>query len=147
MQKSFILSILFSFFSLFSLFANSKTKGIPTNTFYVIDTTCSANNVTIKTQRTEKDRKFLFWKLPHKKIIVRDQVTDAKGNSILKGISIDICSTDACDGIRYRRIKITANEILLFYYNRNPEKAIIKRYDFCGNYLGKKIWDKEVFYE
>lgn len=144
MQKSFILSILFSFFS---LFANSKTKGIPANTLYLIDTTCSSINVTLKTQRTEKDRKFLFWKLPHKKIIVRDQVTDAKGNSILKETTIYICSLDACDSRRYRRIKITANEILLFYYNRNPENAIIKRYDFCGNYLGKKIWDKEVFYE
>ncbi|QSB29090.1 hypothetical protein [Flavobacterium sp. CLA17] len=144
MQKSLILSLLFSFFS---LYANSKTKGIPANTLYVIDPTCSSTNVTLKSERTEKDRKFLFWKLPHKKIIVRDQVKDANGKIILKTTSINICSTDACDGIRYRRIKITVNEILLFYYNRNPENAIIKRYDFCGNYLGKKIWDKEVFYE
>lgn len=144
MQKIFTISILLS---LFSLFANSKTKGIPANTLYVIDTICSANNVTLKSERTEKDRKFLFWKLPHKKIIVRDQVKDANVNIILKETTIYICSLDACESRRYRRIKITANEILLFYYNRNPDNAIIKRYDFCGNYLGKKIWDEEVFYE
>lgn len=104
---------------------------------------CSVKNLTLKTERIEKSRKFIFWKLPHKKIIIVDRIINSNGKIILKKSSVDICSSDACDEIKFRRIKIIDNEIWIFQHNRKPEKAIIKRYDFCEKYLGEKIWDEQ----
>jgi len=105
----------------------------------------SVKNLTLKSERIEKKRKFMFWKLPNKKIITTDKIINSNRKVILKKTSIQICSTDACDNIKFRRIKIVDNEIWIFHYNRNPEKAIIKRYNFCKNYLGKNIWNEKSF--
>lgn len=144
MRTTFITSIVFSFFSL-SVISMNKLKSKE-------DTIqnkrkCSAQNVILKTERIESNRKFIFWKLPHKKIITVDRIIDVNGKVILKKSSIQICSNDACDDRKFRKIKIIDNEIWIFQYNRNPEKAIIKRYDFCRKYLGEKIWDEKSFDE
>jgi hypothetical protein len=131
------------------LFVLSSVYGIhklpPIDSINDIENKCSVTTVTLKTERIEKKRKFLFWKLPHKKIIHIDKVFDSNGKRILKKTSIAICSSDVCDNIKYRRVKIVNNEIWIFHYNRNLEKAIIKHYDFCGKFLGQKAWVNESF--
>lgn len=117
----------------------------PIDSINDIENKCSVTTVTLKTERIEKKRKFLFWRLPHKKIIHIDKVFDNNGKRILKKTSIQICSSDACDNIKYRRVKIVNNEIWVFHYNRNPEKAIIKCYDYCGKFLNLKPWVDESF--
>lgn len=142
MRAIFITSIVFSFFSL-SVISMNKMKSID-------DTIqngkrCSVKKLTLETERIEKKRKFIFWELPHKKITIVDRVVNTKGKVILKKTSIQICSRDACDDIKFCRIKIVDNEMWIFQYDRDPEKGIIKRYDFCKKYLGEKIWDDEDF--
>jgi hypothetical protein len=131
------------------LFILSSAYGMhklpPIDSINNIESKCSITTVTLKTERIEKKRKFLFWRLPHKKIIHIDQIFDSNGKRILKKTSIQICSSDACDNIKYRRVKIVNNEIWVFHYNRNPEKAIIKRYDYCGKFLNLKPWVNESF--
>ncbi|MBD0726176.1 hypothetical protein B6A10_13430 [Flavobacterium sp. L1I52] len=106
---------------------------------------CFIKELTLKTERIEKPRKFIFWKLAHKKVNTIDRIIDTKGKVILKKSSIQICSSDACGDRKFRRIKIVGNEIWIFKYNRNPEKGIIKHYNFCKRYLVQKIWDDENF--
>lgn len=138
------MSILLSLFSL-SIFSmnNSELSRDTTQN----DKKCSSENIQLKTERVEKKRKFLFWKLLHKKIIITDQVVTTDRKLIVKTRSIHICSLDACDTRKFRRIKIIKNEIWMFQYNRDPEKAIIKRYDSCGNFLSKENWDKKMSFE
>lgn len=140
MRTTFIAFLVFSLFSL-SLSSMNKSKSIK-------DTIqngrkCSVEKLIVKTERFEKDRKFLFWKLPHKKITLIDRIINTDGKVILKKSSILICSSDACDYRRFCRIKIVGNEIWIFQYNKDPEKGVIKRYDFCKKYISTKIWDKE----
>lgn len=142
MRTTFITSIVFSFFSL-SVISMNKLKS--TQDSIQNAKKCSVENLTLKTERIEKKRKFIFWKLPHKKIINVDRIINANGKVILKKTSIQICSSDACGDRKFCRIKIVNNEIWIFQFNRDPEKGIIKRYDFCEKYLGEKIWDEENF--
>ena len=145
MKTTFITLIVFSFFSL-SVSSMNKLKS--TEDTIQNEKKCSVKNLTLKTERIEKKRKFIFWRLPHKKIIDVDRLINTNGKVILKKTSIQICSSDACDNRKFRRIKIVNNEIWIFQYNRrDPEKAVIKRYDFCKKYLGEKIWDEEEFNE
>ncbi|MEA9412681.1 hypothetical protein [Flavobacterium sp. PL02] len=130
-------------FILSSVYAMHKLP--PINSKNSIENKCSVTSVTLKTERIEKKRKFLFWKLPHKKIIHIDKVFDSNGKRILKKTTIQVCSSCSCDDIKYRRVKIVNNEIWIFHYNTNPEKGIIKRYDFCGKFLGQKAWEDESF--
>lgn len=139
MRIFFLLSFLISFFSL-SAFNRHQLK----STINLEEKNCTNKNLVLKTETIEKDRKFLFWKLRHKKIIVVDQIIDTNGHKILQKTSIYICSMDACDTIKFRRLKIIENEIWLFYHNKNLKKNIIKRFDFCGNYLGQKRWDENI---
>jgi hypothetical protein len=108
---------------------------------------CKNKNVVVKTERIEKNQKFLFWKLPHKKVIIIDKVLDSEKNIILRRKSISICSIDACDDRKFCRVKIVDHEIWIFEVDKDYEKSIIKRYDFCGNYLGQKDWTEELFYD
>lgn len=140
MRKTFIISIVFSSFS---LSVNSMNKLNSTEDTIHNEKKCSVKNLTLKTERSEKNRKFIFWKLPHKKITTVDRIVNNNGKVILKKTSIQICSNDACDDRKLRRVKIVNNEIWIFQYDRDPEKGIIKRYDFCENYLGEKVWDEE----
>ena len=107
---------------------------------------CGIKNVTLKTERTSEKRKFLFWKLRHKKVIIFDKVLDSNNNVIFEKKSVFICSMDACDDRKYRRIKIVNNEIWVYGYGKSYENKYIKRYDFCGKYLGKKDWTKNDFF-
>ncbi|WCC41437.1 hypothetical protein PJJ26_08030 [Tenacibaculum finnmarkense] len=109
---------------------------------------CGIEIVTLKTERIEKKRKFLFWTLRHKKVIVTDRVIDSNGNGIFEKKSIFICSMDACDDIKFNRIKIVGKEIWIFSHGKNVEKVNpIKRYDFCGNFIGSKKWEDGDYYE
>lgn len=140
MRTTFIVLLIFSLFSL-SLFSMNESMLIK-------DTIqngrkCSVEKLIVKTERFEKNRKFLFWKLPHKKITLIDRIINTDGKVILKKSSILICSLDACDYRRFCRIKIVGNEIWLFKYNKDPEKGIIERYDFCKKYISTKKWEKE----
>ncbi len=45
----------------------------------------------LKTERIEKERKFIFWKLPHKKITIVDRIINMEGKVILKKSSILVC--------------------------------------------------------
>ncbi len=109
---------------------------------------CGIESVTLKTERIEKKRKFLFWTLKHKKVIVTDRIIDQNGNEVFEKKSVFISSMDASDDRRFRRIKVVNDEIWLFRYgkvfNRNGS---IKRYNFCGEYLGTKNWEDGDFYE
>jgi hypothetical protein len=142
MKTTFLTLIVFSFFSL-SVSSMNKLKS--TEDTIQNEKKCSVKNLTLKTERIEKNRKFIFWKLPHKKITTVDRLVNTKGKVILKKTSIEICSSDACGDRKFRRIKIVNNEIWIFQYGRDPVKGIIKRYDFCKKYLGEKIWDEENF--
>ncbi len=137
--------ILFSIISFQTINANNLSNEDESVNFKTHK--CSIKSVVLKSERTEQDRKFIFWKLRHKKIIIIDQVIDKNGNKVFKKKSVHICSMDACDTKKFRRIRIIENEIWIFQYNRNPEKAIIKRYDFCGEYLGQKKWDDDKSFE
>ncbi|MFD2938632.1 hypothetical protein [Flavobacterium notoginsengisoli] len=145
MYKKFITSILFCIFSL-SVFGNNISKS--TKDTIQNEKKCLSENIKLKTDRIEKDRKFIFWRLPHRKITITDRVINTDGKIIVKKRTIHICSMDACDDIKFRRIKIIGNEIYIFKYNRDHYKtAIIKRYNSCGKYLGKKKWDEDKSFE
>jgi len=136
--------------SLIFLFINLN-NGIKTTEIQNVNLTkkndCGIESVTLKTERIEKKRKFLFWTLRHKKVIVTDRIVDSNGNEVFEKKSIFICSMDACDDRKFRRTKIVENEIWIFKYGRNPDDGIIKRYDFCGAYLGEKDWEDGDYYD
>ena len=109
---------------------------------------CGIESVTLKTERIEKKRKFLFWTLRHKKVIVTDRVIDSNGNKLFEKKSVFICSLDACDDRKFNRVKIVGKEIWIFSHGKNVDKVKpIRRYDFCGNFLGTKEWELEDYYE
>lgn len=137
--------ILFSFISLHTANANELSNEDESVNFKT--NKCSIKSAVLKSDRIVKDRKFIFWKLRHKKIIIIDRVINEKGHEILKKRSVHICSMDACDTKKFRRIRIIENEIWIFQYNRNPEKGIIKRYDLCAKYLSQKEWDDDKSFE
>ena len=144
MQIKFITSILFSFISL-SIFSMNISK-LSRDTIQN-EKICSSQKIELKTERVEKKRKFVFWKLPHNKIIITDRVITSDQKLIVKTRSIHICSLDACDTRKFRRIKIIKNKIWIFRYNTDPEKAIIKRYDSCGKFLSKENWNEKKSFE
>lgn len=73
---------------------------------------------------------------------VIDRVLGTSGNIMFETKSVFINSMDTSDDRKFRRIKIVNKEIWLFHSNKAKfENAYIKRYDFCGNYLGKKDWE------
>jgi len=141
----FRILILFSVISLQT--ANANELSNDNGNFNTLKQKCSNKKAVLKSERIEKKRKFVFGKLPHKRIVIFDRIIDANGNEIIKTKSVYICSLDACDTKQFRRIKIIENEIWIFEYNRNPEKAIIKRYNFCGKYLSQKKWDDDKSFE
>lgn len=103
--------------------------------------------VHFETFTSSKTRKFLFWKLRHKKDIVKDEILDGKGNLIMKSKSVFISSNDAIDDKRFRRLQVKNNEIWKFYANKSATRTKIRRYDFCGKYLGKKEWLEGDFFQ
>lgn len=139
-------SISLSFFILFLNFNNGKKTYEKKNVNLIKKNDCGIESVTLKTERTSKKRKFHFWKLRHKKVIIFDQVLDSNNNIIFERKSVFICSMDACDDRKYRRIKIMNNEIWVYGYGKNYENKYIKRYDFCGKYLREKDWTKNDFF-
>jgi len=109
---------------------------------------CGIESVTLKTESIDKNRKFLFWTLKHKKVIVIDQIIDPNGTVLFEKKSVFISSMDASDDRRFRRVKLKENEIWLFSYGKIfNTKGSIKRYNFCGEYLGTKSWEEGDFYE
>ena len=109
---------------------------------------CGIESVTLKTERIEKKRKFLFWTLRHKKVIVVDRIIDNSGNQVFEKKSVFISSMDASDTRKFNRIKIVGKEIWIFSHGKNVDKVNpIKRYDFCGNFLGIKKWEDGDYYE
>ena len=107
---------------------------------------CGIESVTLKTERIEKKRKFIFWTLRHKKVIVTDQILDSNGNKIFEKKSVFICSMDACDTRKFNRIKIVENEIWIFNHGENfDQDGIIKKYNFCGEFIGTKAWEDGDF--
>ncbi|WP_299680548.1 hypothetical protein [uncultured Dokdonia sp.] len=136
------------FFNLFiSLNSGIKNKeiDIPISTIKV---DCEIKNVILKTELVEKNRKFLFWPLSHKKVISINRVIDSNGDILFERKSITICSMDACEDRTFQGIKIVDNEIWLFNYNKilNPS-GNIKRYNFCKEYLGTKSWEDGDFFK
>ncbi|QDO94673.1 hypothetical protein FNB79_12120 [Formosa sediminum] len=109
---------------------------------------CGIESVTLKTERIEKKRKFLFWTLKHKKVIVTDRIIDQNGNEVFEKKSVFISSMDASDARKFNRIKIVGNEIWIFSHGKNVDKVKpINRYNFCGDYLGKKDWEDGDYYD
>ena len=109
---------------------------------------CEIESVTLKTESIDKKRKFLFWTLKHKKVIVIDRIIDSNGHLVFKKKSVFISSMDASEDRRFRRIKLVDDEIWLFRYGKIfNAKGSIKRYNFCGEYLGTKNWEDGDFYE
>ena len=135
--------ILFAF-SHYSRIVNTDKQ----NEQFAVKKYCDVESVTLKTERSEKKRKFLFWTLKHNKVIVIDRVLDSNGNELFKEKSVFICSMDACDDRKFRRIKIVENEIWIFSYGKNPEKTNpIKKYNFCGEYIGQKKWENGDYHK
>lgn len=109
---------------------------------------CEIESVTLKTEQIEKKRKFLFWTLRHKKVIVIDRIIDNNRNQIFEKKSVFISSMDASDTRKFNRIKIIGKEIWIFSHGKNVDKVSpIKRYDFCGNFLGTKKWEDGDYYD
>ncbi|TNJ43596.1 hypothetical protein KFZ70_00450 [Tamlana fucoidanivorans] len=138
------LSLIFVFINLNS---GIKTSEIQNKTLTEkID--CGIESVTLKTERIEKKRKFLFWTLKHKKVIVTDRIIDQNGNEVFEKKSVFISSMDASDTRKFNRIKIVGNEIWIFSHGKNVDKVKpINRYNFCGDYLGKKDWEDGDYYD
>ncbi|WP_159949993.1 hypothetical protein [Polaribacter septentrionalilitoris] len=138
------LSLIFVFINLNS---GIKTSEIQNKTLTEqID--CGIESVTLKTERIEKKRKFLFWNLKHKKVIVTDRIIDQNGNEVFEKKSVFISSMDASDTRKFNRIKIVGNEIWIFSHGKNVDKVKpINRYNFCGDYLGKKDWEDGDYYD
>ena len=138
------LSLIFVFINLNS---GIKTSEIRNKTLTEkID--CGIENVTLKTERIEKKRKFLFWTLKHKKVIVTDRIIDQNGNEVFEKKSVFISSMDASDTRKFNRIKIVGNEIWIFSHGKNVDKVKpINRYNFCGDYLGEKDWEDGDYYD
>jgi len=138
------LSLIFVFINLNS---GIKTSEIQNKTLTEkID--CGIESVTLKTERIEKKRKFLFWNLKHKKVIVTDRIIDQNGNEVFEKKSVFIISMDASDTRKFNRIKIVGNEIWIFSHGKNVDKVKpINRYNFCGDYLGKKDWEDGDYYD
>lgn len=139
-------SISLSFILLFINLNSGKKPTEKRNINLIEKNDCGIKSVSVKTERASKKRKFLFWKLRHKKVIIFDQVLDSNNNVIFERKSVFICSMDACDDRKDRRTKIVNNEIWVYGYGKNYENKYIKRYDFCGKYLGKKNWTKNDFF-
>ncbi len=109
---------------------------------------CGIESVTLKTEQIEKKRKFLFWSLKHKKVIVTDRIIDLNGNEVFEKKSVFISSMDASDTRKFNRIKIVGNEIWIFSHGKNVDKVKpINRYNFCGDYLGEKDWEDGDYYD
>jgi hypothetical protein len=128
---------------------NSGVKNTEIQNIYLTkNKDCEIESVTLKTERIEKKRKFLFWTLSHKKVIVIDRIIDSNGNKVFEKKSVFICSMDACDDRKFNRIKIVGKEIWVFSYGKNVDKLKpIKRYDFCGNFIGAKKWEDGDYHE
>ena len=138
------LSLIFVFINLNS---GIKTSEIRNKTLTEkID--CGIENVTLKKEQIEKKRKFLFWTLKHKKVIVTDRIIDQNGNEVFEKKSVFISSMDASDTRKFNRIKIVGNEIWIFSHGKNVDKVKpINRYNFCGDYLGEKDWEDGDYYD
>ncbi|WP_109301202.1 hypothetical protein [Aquimarina sp. AU474] len=134
-------------FLLFNLNIGIKTSEIQ-NVRFTEKKYCGIENGTLKTEHIEKKRKFLFWTLKHKKEIVIDLIIDENGNKVFEKKSIFISSMDASDTRKFNRIKIVGKEIWIFSHGKNVDKVKpIKRFDFCGNFLGTKKWEDGDYYE
>ncbi|TSE05592.1 hypothetical protein [Aquimarina algiphila] len=101
----------------------------------------------LKTETIERERKFLFWKLPHKKVILIDKVVNSNGKVILKRKSVFLVSMDSSEDKIFRRIKIVDREIQVFRHSRDYQNQFIELYDFCGKYKGRRIWKDGDFYK
>ncbi len=138
------LSLIFVFLNLNSGIKTSKIR----NKTLTKKVDCGIENVTLKTERIEKKRKFLFWTLKHKKVIVTDCIIDQNGNEVFEKKSVFISSMDATDTRKFNRIKIIENEIWIFSHGKNVDKVKpINRYNYCGDYLGKKDWEDGDYYD
>lgn len=115
----FITLILFSFFSL-SIFSMNISK-LSRDTIQN-EKKCSNENIELITERVEKKRKFIFWKLRHKKIIITDRVITTDQKLIVRTRSIHICSLDACDTRKFRRIKIIKMKYGYFNITEIPKR-------------------------
>ena len=129
------------------LFVNA-TDGLSAQNNIRTDSNCGITEVSLITETFEKEHKFLFWSLHRKKNIVTDRVLDENGKVIFEKKSVFISSLDASDTKKFNRIKIVGNEIWIFHHGKNFDKVSpIKRYDFCGNFLGTEIWEDGDYYE
>jgi hypothetical protein len=55
---------------------------------------------------------------------------------------------DASDTRKFNRIKIKGDEIWVFNHGKNYDKdGTIKRYNYCGEFIGTKTWEDGDFYE
>ena len=147
-----LINLIFSIsISLISLIINPDS-GIKTTELQSANLTkndsCRIESVTLKTESIDTKRKFLFWTLKHKKIIVTDRIIDPNGIVLFEKKSVFISSMDASEDRKFRRIKLKENEIWLFKYGKIfNTNGSIKRYNFCGEYLGTKKWEDGDFYE
>ncbi|WP_326283081.1 hypothetical protein [Tamlana sp. 2201CG12-4] len=128
---------------------NSGIKAAKIQDIDIIENdSCKIESVTLKTESIDKKRKFLFWALKHKKVIVTDRIIDSNGHIVFEKKSVFISSMDASSDRRFRRIKLINDEIWLFSYGKIfNTNGSIKRYNFCGKYLGTKKWEDGDFYE
>jgi hypothetical protein len=130
-QKAAVL--FFVTFFLFSGAYGAKIRLLGFGDESVSSAQCEKINVKLVSESTKKKRRFLFWNLPHHKIKTVDKVIDADSNVIMKRTTVSICSMDACDNIRFRRLRLIDGEIHEFQHigKRTSHGKIIK-YDLCG---------------
>lgn len=140
---NFIIIFLFFLNSIFSF--NNSVSEIKNNNLHN-SINCGIKHLTLETKRIKKKRRFLFWKLNYNKIIVIDKVFDSNKNKILETKSIYICSMDACDTRKNSRIRIMKSEIWIFKHGKDYNSRYIDRYNHCGQFIGKKDWEKHDFY-
>jgi len=146
-----VINSIFSTIISFIFLITNLNSGLKTTEIRNVNLTkqnaCEIDIVTLKTERLEKKRKFLFWTLRHKKVIVTDRIVDVNGKELFNKKSVFICSMDACDDRKFNRIKIVDKEIWIFSHGKNVDKVKpIKRYNFCGDYLGNKDWEDGDYY-
>ena len=113
---------------------------------WIENANCETQNVTLKTEEIEKKRMFLFWNRGHKKVIFIDRVFDENGKVVFKRKSAYMKTMDSGEDIQFRRVKLKEGEIWVFRHSRKGKNEFIERYDYCGNFLGKRKWESGDYY-
>jgi hypothetical protein len=94
----------------------------------------SLTELILKTISITKPRNFLWFRLNHNRLIVKDAIYDGKG-LIIEATSKFICSMDACETIRFNRFIIKNGKIIKFKYSDKTNTGLRQEYNLSGRLI------------